>query len=134
MYTGRIATLGEEVKNPTGTLPLSILLALTTSVIIYVLTGFTATGLQDLVVSPSLILLSWIPLCIDRKVFVNLTCVTCESQLSNPQQYQIHYCLDTVLLSCCSHKAALFQLCLHRPSCFHEHQLSNPHQPCSDVS
>jgi len=44
---GRIATLGEEVKNPTRTLPLSVLLALATSVIIYVLTGFTATGLQD---------------------------------------------------------------------------------------
>ena len=44
---GRIATLGEEVKNPTRTLPLSVLLALATSVIIYVLTGFTATGIQD---------------------------------------------------------------------------------------
>ena len=44
---GRIATLGGEVKNPKRTLPLSILLALTTSMIIYVLTGFTATGLQD---------------------------------------------------------------------------------------
>ena len=44
---GRIVTLGEEVKNPQRTLPLSILLALTISVIIYILTGFTATGLQD---------------------------------------------------------------------------------------
>jgi APA family basic amino acid/polyamine antiporter len=44
---GRIATLGEEVKNPQQTLSLSILLALTLSVIIYILTGFTATGLLD---------------------------------------------------------------------------------------
>jgi APA family basic amino acid/polyamine antiporter len=44
---GRIATLGEEVKNPERALPLSILIALTVSVAIYVLTGFTATGLQD---------------------------------------------------------------------------------------
>ena len=44
---GRIAALGEEVKNPERTLPLSILIALTVSVAIYVLTGFTATGLQN---------------------------------------------------------------------------------------
>jgi APA family basic amino acid/polyamine antiporter len=44
---GRIATLGEEVKNPERTLPLSVLIALVVSVLIYVLTGFTATGLQD---------------------------------------------------------------------------------------
>jgi len=44
---GRIATLGEEVKNPGRNLPLSVLIALTVSVVIYVLTGLTATGLQD---------------------------------------------------------------------------------------
>jgi basic amino acid/polyamine antiporter, APA family len=44
---GRIAALGEEVKNPERILPLSILIALTVSVAIYVLTGLTATGLQD---------------------------------------------------------------------------------------
>jgi APA family basic amino acid/polyamine antiporter len=44
---GRIATLGEEVKNPERILPLSILTALAISITIYTLTGFAATGLQD---------------------------------------------------------------------------------------
>jgi APA family basic amino acid/polyamine antiporter len=44
---GRIATLGEEVKNPERNMPLSVLIALVVSVAIYVLTGFTATGLQN---------------------------------------------------------------------------------------
>jgi APA family basic amino acid/polyamine antiporter len=44
---GRIAALGEEVKNPERNLPLSVLIALVVSVVIYVLTGLTATGLQD---------------------------------------------------------------------------------------
>jgi APA family basic amino acid/polyamine antiporter len=44
---GRIAALGEEVKNPEKNLPLSVLIALIVSVVIYVLTGLTATGLQN---------------------------------------------------------------------------------------
>jgi APA family basic amino acid/polyamine antiporter len=44
---GRIAALGEEVKNPEKNLPLSVLIALIVSVVVYVLTGLTATGLQD---------------------------------------------------------------------------------------
>jgi APA family basic amino acid/polyamine antiporter len=44
---GRIAALGEEVKNPEKNLPLSIFIALVVSILIYVLTGFTATGLQN---------------------------------------------------------------------------------------
>jgi APA family basic amino acid/polyamine antiporter len=44
---GRIAALGEEVKNPERNLPLSVLIALIVSVVIYVLTGLTATGLQS---------------------------------------------------------------------------------------
>ena len=44
---GRIAALGEEVKNPERNLPLSVLIALVVSVIVYVLTGLTATGVAD---------------------------------------------------------------------------------------
>jgi APA family basic amino acid/polyamine antiporter len=44
---GRIAALGEEVKNPQRILPLSILIALGVSIVIYVLTGLTAIGLQN---------------------------------------------------------------------------------------
>lgn len=44
---GRIAALGEEVENPTRTLPLAILLALAASVMLYVVTGLVATGLQS---------------------------------------------------------------------------------------
>jgi APA family basic amino acid/polyamine antiporter len=42
---GRIAALGEEVENPKRTLPLSILLALAFSAIIYIGTGLVATGI-----------------------------------------------------------------------------------------
>jgi APA family basic amino acid/polyamine antiporter len=42
---GRIAALGEEVKDPKRTLPLSILFALAASAILYVVTGLVATGL-----------------------------------------------------------------------------------------
>jgi APA family basic amino acid/polyamine antiporter len=44
---GRVSALGEEVKNPERNLPLAILIALFVSVVLYVLTGFTAAGLQD---------------------------------------------------------------------------------------
>ncbi|UCD96950.1 MAG: amino acid permease, partial [Candidatus Bathyarchaeota archaeon] len=44
---GRIAMLGEEVRNPNRTLPLSILLSFVTSAVLYVLTGLTAIGLLD---------------------------------------------------------------------------------------
>jgi APA family basic amino acid/polyamine antiporter len=43
----RIAALGEEVKNPERNLPLSILIALVVSVVVYVLTALTASGLLD---------------------------------------------------------------------------------------
>jgi APA family basic amino acid/polyamine antiporter len=44
---GRIAALGEEVENPKRTLPMAILLALVASMILYVMTGLTATGLKN---------------------------------------------------------------------------------------
>lgn len=44
---GRIAALGEEVKNPKKTLPLAILFALAASMVLYVVTGLVATGLKD---------------------------------------------------------------------------------------
>jgi APA family basic amino acid/polyamine antiporter len=44
---GRIAALGEEVKNPKRTLPLAVLLSLAASVVLYILTGFVATGLLN---------------------------------------------------------------------------------------
>ncbi len=44
---GRIAMLGEEVKKPNRTVPLSILLSFATSAVIYAFAGFTATGLLD---------------------------------------------------------------------------------------
>lgn len=44
---GRISTLGEEVKNPEKNLPMAVLIALIVSLVIYVLTGLAAAGLQD---------------------------------------------------------------------------------------
>lgn len=44
---GRIAALGGEVKNPKKNLPLAILIALATSVVLYVMTGLVATGLLN---------------------------------------------------------------------------------------
>jgi APA family basic amino acid/polyamine antiporter len=42
---GRVAALGEEVRNPKRTLPLAIFLALGASMLLYVATGLVATGL-----------------------------------------------------------------------------------------
>lgn len=44
---GRIAALGGEVKNPKRNLPLAIFVALAVSMVLYIMTGFVATGLQD---------------------------------------------------------------------------------------
>ncbi|MCW4045425.1 MAG: amino acid permease [Candidatus Bathyarchaeota archaeon] len=44
---GRIAALGEEVKNPEKNLPRAILISLIVAIAVYVLTGFAATGMQD---------------------------------------------------------------------------------------
>jgi APA family basic amino acid/polyamine antiporter len=72
---GRIAALGEEVKNPERNLPLSILIALVASVLIYVLTGFTATGLQDY----RILAQSGSPIAEAAKVMGNSTIVTAVS-------------------------------------------------------
>jgi basic amino acid/polyamine antiporter, APA family len=42
---GRVATVAEEVKDPTRTIPQAILLALTVCTVIYFLVGFTAIGM-----------------------------------------------------------------------------------------
>jgi APA family basic amino acid/polyamine antiporter len=44
---GRIAFLGEEVQNPERTVPFAVLLSLTIAIVVYVVTAFTAIGLQD---------------------------------------------------------------------------------------
>jgi APA family basic amino acid/polyamine antiporter len=72
---GRIAALGEEVKNPERNLPLSVLIALVASVLIYVLTGFTATGLQDY----RILAQSGSPIAEAAKVMGNSTIVTAVS-------------------------------------------------------
>jgi APA family basic amino acid/polyamine antiporter len=72
---GRIATLGEEVKNPERNLPLSVLIALIVSVVIYVLTGLTATGLQNYKVLAR----SGSPIAEAAKVTGNFTLVTAVS-------------------------------------------------------
>ncbi len=72
---GRISTLGEEVKKPERTLPLAILIALVVSIVLYVLTGFTATGLVDY----HLLAQSGSPLAIAANATGNLTLVAAVS-------------------------------------------------------
>jgi len=72
---GRIATLGEEVKNPERNLPLAVLIALVVSVIIYVLTGLTATGLQNF----QILAQSGSPIAEAAKVMGNFTIVAAVS-------------------------------------------------------
>jgi APA family basic amino acid/polyamine antiporter len=69
---GRIATLGEEVKKPERTLPLAILIALSVSVLLYVLTAFTATGL----VNYQFLAQSASPIAVAAKATGNLSLVT----------------------------------------------------------
>lgn len=72
---GRIAMLGEEVKNPERNLPKAILIALIVSIILYVLTGFTATGLQNY----QLLAISGSPLADAAKTTGNFTLVAAVS-------------------------------------------------------
>jgi APA family basic amino acid/polyamine antiporter len=72
---GRIAALGEEVKNPERNLPLSVLIALIVSVVVYVLTGLTATGLENY----RILAQSGSPLAEAAKVIGNFTLVAAVS-------------------------------------------------------
>jgi APA family basic amino acid/polyamine antiporter len=72
---GRIAALGEEVKNPERNLPLSVLIALIVSVVVYVLTGLTATGLENY----QILAQSGSPLAEAAKVIGNFTLVAAVS-------------------------------------------------------
>jgi APA family basic amino acid/polyamine antiporter len=64
---GRIAIVSEEVKNPEKTLPLSILLALGISAVLYLLVSFTAVGVSG----PSRISASGSPLADAMKITGN---------------------------------------------------------------
>lgn len=72
---GRIATLGEEVKRPQRTLPLAILIALLVSIVVYILTALTATGL----VNYQILANSGSPIAVAAQATGNLTLVTAVS-------------------------------------------------------
>jgi APA family basic amino acid/polyamine antiporter len=72
---GRIATLGEEVKNPERNLPLAVLIALAVSIVLYLLTGLTAAGLQNY----RILALSGSPLAEAAKTTGNFTLVAAVS-------------------------------------------------------